>query len=141
MLIILNVLLRLYLRYGLQKVAIYLLENNFYFRVKPGVKLALFTGNVDDELDLLFEGSGLIGYQNEILDINTGVTTINVITESDRSFNERNLSQLFATVSYTKNNLKPGIIIRIPLDDFIFNWTAGFSLAYTFNQTSNVEKN
>ena len=141
MLIILNVLLRLYLRYGLQKVAIYLLENNFYFRVKPGVKLTLFTGNVDDELDLLFEGSGLIGYQNEILDINTGVTTINVITESDRSFNERNLSQLFATVSYTKNNLKPGIIIRIPLDDFIFNWTAGFSLAYTFNQTSNVEKN
>ena len=117
------------------------MENNFYFRVKPGVKLALFTGNVDDELDLLFEGSGLIGYQNEILDINTGVTTINVITESDRSFNERNLSQLFATVSYTKNNLKPGIIIRIPLDDFIFNWTAGFSLAYTFNQTSNVEKN
>lgn len=122
----------------------YLINNTFgdggYFRFKPGVKLLLFERFSNYELDLIFDASGLIGYRNDFLDINGGITTTSIISEPDLDFSDRNLSQLFTTVSYTKNNFKPGLIFRIPFDQRTFNWSIGVNLAYTFNKGASIDK-
>ena len=114
--------------------------NGGYFRVKPGAKL-LFDDddNIDDDIEVLFDLSGVIGYRNGSIDINGGFTSTTVLTEDAGAFSDRSLWQAFATVTYNANQFQPGLIFRLPINSIfqdIYSITIGVQLGYRFGGSS-----
>jgi hypothetical protein len=112
------------------------IEENIYFRLKPGAKLFI---DVDDFFEDSFEGffdlSGAIGYRDELIDINGGITSTTIFTQETDSFSERLFWQAFATASFKIGQFEPGLIFRLPLTgefNDLYSPMVGVHLGYRF---------
>ena len=107
-----------------------------YYRFKPGLKLLIpISDSFSDDAEGLLDLNALIGYKSEKFDINGGITSTWILTESGADFDDRVLRQLFTTFTYNAGAVKPGILLRIPLGDniaFGYNISVGIHVAYTF---------
>jgi len=107
-----------------------------YYRFKPGLKLLISTNDssFNDDLELFLDINLLGGYRTNFFDVNAGIASTSIITEQDIDIRDRVLDQLFATFTYTASSIKPGIIIRVPLDDVGFDHdiVLGVHMSYIF---------
>lgn len=112
-----------------------------YYRFKPGLKFIIPTDHFsfNGELELLLDMNVLGGYRSEIFDINAGITTTSIITESDIDFSDRVLRQIFTTITFTGQSIRPGLMIRKSLGELsegFYNIVIGFHIGYTFGSKS-----
>jgi len=122
----------------------YLYESNIgtsaYFRIKPDAALLIDSGdNFGDDFEALFNLSGAIGYKNENIDLNGGLTSATIITDDADSFSDRSIWQAFATVTYKASHFEPGLIIRLPLNggfNDIYSTIIGAHIGYRFGGAS-----
>lgn len=124
----------------------YNLESNnttgLYYRFRPGLKLLIPTSDelFNNEVELLLDLNILGGYRTSKFDVNAGLTTTSIITDSDIDLDDRVLRQLFTSFTYMGGALKPGVILRMPMGELneSINYSIGVHLTYTFG--SNPEQ-
>jgi len=130
-------------------------DNGGYLRIKSGVKMMFGTGTgFGDDFEAFLDLHGTIGYRNNKIDFNVGITSTTLLTEdlkaavlnttspSDEpeSFPDRSFLQAFATITYKINKIEPGLIIRLPLNSGfkdIYSTIVGLQLGYRFGRSSN----
>jgi len=59
-----------------------------------------------------------LGFKNELLNVAVGVNGWMMVTEEDLSFDERTLNQFVLSGSVVINNIEPGFILRVPMDEY-----------------------
>ena len=94
---------------------------------------------------MLLDLNALIGYRNESIDINGGLTTTSILTESDIDFGDRVLRNFVTTFTYVGSSFQPGLILRIPWGQGFgfYDIAVGVQLSYVIgrnNKSSDTEK-
>ena len=124
----------------------YNLESNsylgLYYRFRPQL-LLLISSDTDTELLLNLNLIG--GYRTPDIDINAGITTSTLITESNVDFDNRVLRQISTSFTYNAGQLKPGVLLRAPISGGVINdvydISIGVHLTYAFGGTSTTQVN
>ncbi len=75
-----------------------------------------------------------IGYKNERFDVSARLVGFMILSESDLDFDERTFHHTVFSASILFDRLEPGIILRLPMDEFsMHKFIFGISLGYRFN--------
>ncbi len=112
-----------------------------YYRFRPGISFWYPTGDdsFSDDFEMLLNLNFLGGFRGDKFDLNAGLITSSILTEKDIELDERVFRQLISTFTFTANNFKPGIIVRVPLgDDFndSYGFSLGIQMTYIFGDNS-----
>lgn len=92
----------------------YTAPSGFTVKLRAGPSVWINTDNQDSEM--LAAYSLLLGYQSSAVALSGGLTGRAIITESNMSFGERTLHQLGAAVTVGSGAVRPGVQLRLPLD-------------------------
>ena len=116
-----------------------------YYRLNPGLKGIFASDDVFEDFEMLLDLNALIGYRNESIDINGGLTTTSILTESDIDFGDRVLRNFVTTFTYVGSSFQPGLILRIPWGQGFgfYDIAVGVQLSYVIgrtNKSSDTEK-
>ncbi len=115
-----------------------------YYRLNPGLKAILPSDDAFEDFEILLDLNALIGYRNQSIDINGGLTTTSILTESDIDFGGRVLRQFLTTFTYVGSSFQPGLIVRIPwgAELSFYDIAVGVQLSYVIgrNNTSSDEE-
>jgi len=93
--------------------------SGFAFRLRGGPNFWIITDsdNLGDDVELLFKYSGEFGYDTEQFGLSAGLSGLLIATESDLDLGERTSHQFIAAATVGLGNVRPGIQIRLPLDE------------------------
>jgi len=111
--------------------------SNMVVRLRVGPTLFLDTGNGNfvGETELLLDYNAQVGYEGAQISLLGGFTGRLVVTQEDSDFGERTIHQLGAAASLNLGTVRPGIHVRLPLDndlkdtiDFVYGLNLGIHL-------------
>lgn len=107
-------------------------QSGFALRLRGGPSLLINTDNEsDDDTELFIGYSAQAGYESERFSVLGGLTGRAILTESGGNFAERSLHQLGFAANAGFGSLRPGIHLRLPLDEDLqdsLDFVLGFNL-------------
>ncbi|MFQ6113378.1 MAG: hypothetical protein ACE5NG_04715 [bacterium] len=86
------------------------------FRIRGGTALLINTEGKGDDTELFLDYSGQVGYEGDQFSLIGGLTG-RFLASEDGDLGERTVLQLGLAASVGLRNVRPGIHLRIPLDD------------------------
>jgi hypothetical protein len=107
-------------------------------RLRGGPSLLINTDKdrFEDATELFIGYSAQLGYESEMVSIMGGFTGRANLTEEDADYGERSVHQLGFMASVGLGNVRPGIHLRLPLDEDLkdtFDFVLGFHLGVQLN--------
>lgn len=111
-------------------------DSGLIFRLRGGPLLWINTekSEFDDSMELLMKYSAQIGYESGQVRLLGGLIGRMIVTEGDLNISERTAHQLGFSASVGFGNIRPGILILLPLEEEIkevINYTLGVNLEVT----------
>ncbi len=91
--------------------------SNLIIRLRGGPTVWIPTEEGDTELVLDY--SAQVGYEGQLVSIIGGFTGLLIVTEEELGMGERTVHHLGATASFNLGTLHPGVLFRIPIDEFL----------------------
>lgn len=96
-------------------------DSGLIFRLRGGPLLWINTdkSDYDDPVELLMKYSAQIGYESGPVRLLSGFVGRMIVTEGDLDLSERTIHQLGLSASVGFGNVRPGVVILLPLNEVI----------------------
>jgi hypothetical protein len=106
--------------------------DGFVYRVRTGPEVHIATEDFT-ETELFLGLHASLGYAFGGSVIQGGLSTLTIITEDELDFSERVAELINLTAEFNAGNVRPGFILRIPIDDSLseaYNIGVGVSVGF-----------
>lgn len=90
-------------------------------RLRLGPTFLIYTNDTGDDLELLLDYSAQVGYEGGQVHVIGGLTGRFLASSDDGNIGERTVHQLGVAANLALNNVRPGIHLRLPIDDDLNN--------------------